>query len=128
MIVIQRDFRRSSRKLLWVCGIAGITIGLIQRPVLSQQPLSNPIPSDNIYHENNSLPADADIFPRLGRIARLDGEQTNCRLSPWGRIVSHVSGNSFIEIDRRQIDRNGDSWFHSRDLGCLIHQSRINLL
>ncbi|NEQ26641.1 MAG: hypothetical protein F6K28_47965, partial [Microcoleus sp. SIO2G3] len=81
-----------------------------------------------IYHEDDNLPDDADVFPRLGKIAGNEREQTNCRAVPWGRVITQFSGSSMIEIDRRQADRNGDSWFHSSDRNCWIHDSRIDLL
>lgn len=105
------------------------TIALGQPLALSQQPASSePPPLDNIYHENDNLPDDADIFPRMGKIVGFESEQTNCRVAPWGRVVTRFSGNSFIEITRRQVDSNGESWFSNDDLNCWIHDSRIDLL
>lgn len=105
------------------------TLGLAQPLALSQQPAdSGNIPLDNIYHENDNLLDDADIFPRMGKIAGSELDQTNCRVSPWGRVITLFSGNSFIEITRRQLDSNGESWFYNDDLKCWIHDSRIDLL
>ncbi|MBD3884013.1 hypothetical protein IFO70_19865 [Phormidium tenue FACHB-886] len=96
---------------------------------MSQQ-LSNSSspPSDNIYHENENLADDADIFPRMGKIVGNEQAQTNCRIAPWGRVVTRFPGNSFMEIDRRQVDSNGESWFRTSDRNCWIHDSRIDLL
>jgi hypothetical protein len=117
------------RKILWSSTVLVSAIALVQFPALSQQaPNSNPAPLDNIYHENDNLPDDADVFPRMGKIAGRAREQTNCRISPWGRVVTQFSGDSFVEIDRRQVDRNGESWFRNPDGNCWIHDSRIDLL
>lgn len=128
-MIMQQKIRYLSRKILWGSTILGIAIGLIQLPVMPQQsPNSSNAPLDNIYHENENLPDDADVFPRMGRIAGNEQEQTNCRISPWGQVVTRFSGNSFMEIDRRQTDSNGESWFHTRDRNCWIHDSRIDFL
>jgi hypothetical protein len=101
-----------------------MTLGLVQLPAVSQQ-LSK---SDNIYREKDNLPDNGDVFPHMGKIAGYKHEQTNCRVAPWGRVAARFSGNSFVEIDRRQVDRNGESWFRNPDRGCWIHDSRIDLL
>lgn len=100
----------------------------MQLPAVSQPPNSNNAPLDNIYHENDNLPDDADVFPRMGKIVGNEQAQTNCRVSPWGRVVTLFSGNSFMAIDRRQVDSNGESWFYNGDRNCWIHDSRIDLL
>jgi hypothetical protein len=128
-MIMQPQFQSFLRTLLWSSTILGATIGFMPLPAGSQQsPRSNNPPLDNIYHENDNLPDDADVFPRMGKIAGSEREQTNCRLSPWGRVVTQFSGNSFLEINRRQVDRNGESWFYNRDRNCWIHDSRIDLL
>jgi hypothetical protein len=129
MVIMHQEFmhlfkQRFLRKLCWSSAILGMTLGLIQLPAVSGQ-LSK---SDNIYHEKDNLPDDADIFPRMGKIAGYEQEQTNCRVAPWGRVASRFSGKSSVEIDRRQVDRNGESWFRNPDRGCWIHDSRIDLL
>lgn len=83
---------------------------------------------DNIYHEDENLPDDADIFPRMGHLAGESWEQTNCRVSPWGAVQRTVSGDSFVEISDRTLDGNGESWFYTPDMNCWIHDSRIDLL
>jgi hypothetical protein len=128
-MIMQQPLKFLLKNLLWGSAILGITIGYVQRPVVSQQsPGSNRTPLDNIYHENDNLPDDADVFPRMGKITGSEREQTNCRISPWGKVVSQFSGNSFIEINRRQVDKKGESWFYNRDRNCWIHNSRIDLL
>ncbi|MBD1847685.1 hypothetical protein H6F89_30685 [Cyanobacteria bacterium FACHB-63] len=130
---MQQKFRVCFAKLFWngsllelACalqlaitslhGYVFALIALVQLPAVSQSLRSaKNIPLDNIYHENENLPNGADIFPRLGKIAGNDREQTNCRSSPWGRVVSRFSGNSSIHIDDRRVDRNGESWFYNRE-------------
>lgn len=85
-------------------------------------------PTDNIYHELDNLPDDADVFPRMGKIAGPASERTNCRVAPWGRVVTRFLGGSFIEINRRQVDSRGESWFYNNNLRCWVHDSRIDLL
>ncbi|MBD2091606.1 hypothetical protein H6F67_17320 [Microcoleus sp. FACHB-1515] len=116
------------QRIFWSSAILGATIALVQLPVLSQRSFPNPSDLDNIYHEDENLSDDADVFPRIGRIAGAEHEQTNCRVAPWGRVVALFAGNSFVEIDRRQVDRNGESWFHQVDRNCWIHDRRIDLL
>ena len=127
--MIQQTVTHFFGKLLWSSAILGIAIGLIQLPAVSgRSPNSSNAPLDNIYHENDNLPDDADVFPRMGKIAGNEREQTNCRVAPWGRVVTRFSGNSFVQIDRRQVDRNRESWFYNRNGNCWIHDSRIDLL
>ncbi len=69
MVIMHQEFMHLFkqcflRKLCWSSAILGMTLGLIQLPSVSQQ-LSN---SDNIYHEKDNLPDDADIFPRMGKL------------------------------------------------------------
>lgn len=117
------------KKCLWGSLILGMAVGCLQHSAMAQRsPTSGNVPSDNIYHETENLPDDADVFPRLGKIAGNTREQTNCRESPWGRVVTQFSGNTFVEINRRQVARNGESWFYNRDRQCWIHDSRIDLL
>jgi hypothetical protein len=114
---------------LWGSTVLIAAVALVQSPALSQQSSnSNPAPLDNIYHENDNSPDDADVFPRLGKIAGSAREQTNCRILPWGSVVAQFAGGSFVEIDRRQADRNGEFWFRNPDRNCWIHDSRIDLL
>ncbi|HEY9659854.1 MAG TPA: hypothetical protein V6C65_15465 [Allocoleopsis sp.] len=123
-----QTFRSLVRTFLWSSTVVGTAIAL-QLPTVAQQSLDpNPVPLDNIYHERDNLPDDADVFPRMGKIAGNEQEQSNCRVAPWRRVVARFSGNSFIEIDRRQVDNNGESWFHNPDGNCWIHASRIDLL
>lgn len=124
---MQQQFISFFGSFLWSSTILGMAIGFVQLPAVSQQ-LPHHVASDNIYHEDENLPDDADVFPRMGKIAGNEQEQTNCRISPWGRAITRFSGNSFIEIERRQVDRNGESWFYNRDRNCWIHDSRIDLL
>ncbi|MBD2070111.1 hypothetical protein H6F93_21770 [Leptolyngbya sp. FACHB-671] len=83
---------------------------------------------DNIYHEDENLPDDADVFPRMGHTAGTEQENNNCRASAWGSIITTVPGNAFVEIDNRTVDRTGESWFQVTNLNCWIHESRIDLL
>ncbi|NJO42310.1 MAG: hypothetical protein HC865_17205 [Cyanobacteria bacterium RU_5_0] len=83
---------------------------------------------DNTYHEDDSLPDDADIFPRMGKTEDESGEYSNCRSTPWGTVVASFPGGAFIEIGDRTVDQKGESWFRSTDLGCWIHDNRIDLL
>ncbi|MBD1870684.1 hypothetical protein H6F95_25980 [Cyanobacteria bacterium FACHB-471] len=83
---------------------------------------------DNIYHEDENLPDDADVFPRMGHTAGTEQENNNCRASAWGAIITTVPGNAFVEIDNRTVDRTGESWFQVTNLNCWIHESRIDLL
>jgi hypothetical protein len=125
---MQQTFRSLLRTFLWSSTVVGIAIAL-QLPTVAQQSLdSNPVPLDNIYHERDNLPDDADVFPRMGKIAGNEQEQSNCRVSPWNRVVTRFPGNSFVEIDRHQVDNNGESWFHNPGGNCWIHDSRIDLL
>jgi hypothetical protein len=129
MVIMHQEFLHLSkqlflRKLCWGSAILGMTLALVQLPAVSGQ-LSK---SDNIYREKDNLPDNADVFPRMGKIGGYKQEQTNCRVVPWGRVASRFSGNSFVEIDRRQVDSNGESWFRNPDRGCWIHDSRIDLL
>ncbi|HEY9625426.1 MAG TPA: hypothetical protein V6C78_34220 [Crinalium sp.] len=125
---MQQTFRSLLRTFLWISSASGVAIAL-QLPLMAQRsPDSNPVPLDNIYHERDNLPDDADVFPRIGKIAGNEQEQSNCRVSPWSRVVTQFPGNSFVDIDRRQVDSNGESWFHNPDGNCWIHDSRIDLL
>ncbi|MBD0267498.1 MAG: hypothetical protein ICV77_04305 [Cyanobacteria bacterium Co-bin8] len=105
-----------------------MAVGLVQLPALPQQDRPNTPPLDNIYHEAENLPDDADTFPRMGKIEGAEWEQTNCRVAPWDSVVTRFPGSSFIEISRRQVDSSGESWFYNGDLNCWIHDSRIDLL
>ncbi|MEC4805873.1 MAG: hypothetical protein SAJ12_10810 [Jaaginema sp. PMC 1079.18] len=116
---MQKIFISSLKPLFWVSSAVSMAIAL-QLPIAAQQ--------DNIYHERDNLPDNADVFPRIGKIAGSAREQSNCRVTPWGRVTSRFSGNSFIDIDRRQVDSKGESWFHNPDRNCWIHDSRIDLL
>ncbi len=129
MVIMHQEFmhlfkQHFLRKLCCSSAILGMTLGLVQLPAVSGQ-LSK---SDNIYHENDNLPDNADVFPRMGKIGGYKQEQTNCRVVPWGRVAARFPGNSFVQIDRRQVDRNGESWFRNPDRRCWIHDSRIDLL
>ncbi|MBD2082506.1 hypothetical protein [Leptolyngbya sp. FACHB-17] len=105
---MQQTITHFSEKLLWSSAILGMAIGMIQLPAISS--IVSNAPPDNIYHENEDLPDDADVFPRMGKIAGTEREQTNCRVAPWGRVVTRFSGNSFVQINHRQVDRKGESW------------------
>jgi len=129
MVIMHQEFihlfkQRLLRKLCWSSAILGMTLALVELPALSGQ-LSK---SDNIYRERDNLPDNADVFPRMGKIARYKQEQTNCRVVPWGGVAAHFPGNSFVQIDQCQVDRNGESWFRNPDRRCWIHDSRIDLL
>jgi hypothetical protein len=107
------------------CAIAILSV--VAHPsatTLKQQELD----SDNIYHEDENLPQDADIFPRMGRIIGSTQDNSNCRLEPWGRVVMKLPGQAFVEIDNRQVDRHGESWFHVAGEACWLHDSRVDLL
>ncbi|MEQ8754999.1 MAG: hypothetical protein RID09_15995 [Coleofasciculus sp. G1-WW12-02] len=112
-----------------VGSLAFIGISLLNKPVLSEHSIAQAEPDlDNIYHEDENLPDDADVFPRMGKILGSSGEMSNCRAQPWGEIVKVLPGNVFVEIDNRTVARDGESWFHSPDNRCWIHDSRIDLL
>lgn len=83
---------------------------------------------DNIYHEDENLPDDADIFPRMGHIEGETWERNNCRVAPWGQLRQTIPGDAFIEISDRTVDGNGESWFYATDMNCWLHDSRIDLL
>ncbi|MGQ4646844.1 hypothetical protein [Lyngbya aestuarii] len=83
---------------------------------------------DNIYHEDNNLPDDADVFPRIGKIKGRSSELSNCRATPWGTVVKSFPGNVSVEVGTRKVDPKGESWFNITGSGCWIHESRINLL
>ncbi|MEP0915154.1 hypothetical protein NDI45_30290 [Leptolyngbya sp. GB1-A1] len=125
---MQQSFSSSLRSFLWSSTVLSLAIGLQLPTVAQRAPDSNPAPLDNIYHERDNLPDNADVFPRMGKIAGDEQEQSNCRVAPWSRVVTRFPGNSFVEIDRRQVDNKGESWFHNPNGNCWIHDSRIDLL
>jgi hypothetical protein len=102
--------------------------GFLPLRVVAQDTQSSEPDQDNIYHEDENLADDADVFPRMGHTAGTEQDHNNCRASAWGEIITTIPGNAFIEIDNRRVDRNDESWFHSTNLNCWIHESRINLL
>ncbi len=83
---------------------------------------------DNIYHEDENLPDDADVFPRIGWTLGSEQEVNNCRATAWGPVVRTIPGNVFVEINSRSVDRQGDSWFQVAELHCWLHESRVDLL
>ncbi|MBD2088351.1 hypothetical protein H6F67_00475 [Microcoleus sp. FACHB-1515] len=125
---MQQPFNALLKTFLLGSTVVGIAIALQLPTVAQRSPNSSRVPLDNIYHERDNLPDDADVFPRMGRIAGSQQEQSNCRVAPWGRVVTRFPGRSSVEIDRRQVDRNGESWFHNPDGNCWVHDSRIDLL
>ncbi|MBD2465247.1 hypothetical protein H6G89_30000 [Oscillatoria sp. FACHB-1407] len=86
------------------------------------------VDSDNIYHEDDNLPDDADVFPRMGRLLGSSSDRNNCRIRPWGQVVNTIPGGAFVEIDHRRVDQNNESWFHAPNQNCWVHDSRIDLL
>ncbi len=78
MVIMHQEFmhlfkQHFLRKLWWSSAILGMTLGLVQLPAVSGQ-LSK---SDNIYREKGNLPDNADVLPRMGKIAGYKQEQTN---------------------------------------------------
>jgi len=117
--------------VLWGVGLSLTTgTGIINSVPLYSQPHPSPTEPDmdNIYHEDENLPDDADVFPRMGHLVGETGDRNNCRVSPWGRVLRTVSSDSFVEIGDRTVDRTGESWFYATDMNCWIHDSRIDLL
>lgn len=96
---------------------------------LSQSRVPNPEPDmDNLYHEDENLPDDADVFPRMGHLEGASWERNNCRVSPWGTVARTLPGDAFIEVGDRITDRYGESWFFIPEISCWVHDSRIDLL
>ncbi|MBD0337490.1 MAG: hypothetical protein ICV62_18540, partial [Cyanobacteria bacterium Co-bin13] len=66
---------RVFRKICCSSAVLGMAVGLVQLSALARQ--TDSPPADNIYHETENLPDDADIFPRMGKIEGAAGERTN---------------------------------------------------
>lgn len=132
MKFLEHDEMSSKTSLLAIATGISLLIGSAAiLPLQAEAQRRNPpieVDQDNIYHEDDNLPDDADIFPRMGRTAGSEREANNCRAAAWGRVVKTIPGNAFVEINNRSVDRNGESWFRVADLNCWIHDSRIDLL
>lgn len=96
----------------WAIALNIILIGLsgfLPLRVVAQSTQSSEADQDNIYHEDENLADDADVFPRIGHTIGTEQENNNCRASAWGEIITTIPGNAFIEIDNRSVDRNDES-------------------
>ncbi|MEB3357823.1 MAG: hypothetical protein VKK04_13925 [Synechococcales bacterium] len=129
---MMNPFLKISVRIMTVAIATSLLAASFPTPTLQSTAQTSPPPNepdmDNIYHEDENLPDDADVFPRMGHTAGASWERNNCRISPWGTVVRTLPGDAFFEVNNRVLDRNDESWFFIQEIGCWVHDSRIDLL